>query len=157
MVLRWVVTPALTVAMLAGSQVPAHAQVGHVHLVVRLVNPAFNDDNELLFEVHVANLGPDTATTLRTIQNVLYCATPTTPLTDCENTQPIVRQMADIRLGGRDAHVAAVPVPERAGTIRTTVQVVHVDQHDDFSVPGTCNYGQVPQDDCATVVTVLSG
>src|SRR6187551_3782350 len=157
MVLRCIVTSVMSAVMLAGGQVPAHALVGHVHMVVRLENPAFNDVNQLLLVTHVANLGPDTATTVRTMQSGLYCATPTTLLAECTNSQPVVEQMADIPAGGRNVFVTILPVPPRAVTIRTTVQVVRIDQYDDFSVPGTCNYGQRPQDDCDTVVITLAG
>lgn len=148
---RWFLVPVVAVLALTAS--PAQAQVGHVHMLVRVVNRIFNDMNDLVYEVQVVNAGPDTATNVETIRNVLYCPTPTTPLTGCENTPPRVLQMMDVGPGGQDMFRTEVLVREaHPVTVRITIQVVHIDQHDDFSTPGTCNYGQVPQDDCDTEV-----
>ncbi|HEX5493111.1 MAG TPA: hypothetical protein VFX70_00870 [Mycobacteriales bacterium] len=157
MAARWLLVPALTALTLTAWPVPARAQGGHVHLVVQVVNPIFDDSDQVVFEVQVTNLGPNTATHIETERTVLLCATPTTPLTGCQNTAPQVLQIRDLRAGEHDIFPTAITVPESgAVTIRTNVQVVRVDQHDDLSVPGTCDYGQVPQDDCGTNVLTLS-
>lgn len=157
MSIRRIVLPAAAALVMAASaQAPAYAQDGHVHLVLHMVDPAYNDFNEVLFKINVQNLGPDTATHVRTIRNALFCANVNAPLNQCTNTNPVVLQMRDIAAGGEDVYAAVVPVPTTHGlVVRITIQVVHVDQHDDFSVPGTCDYGRMPQPACDTAVVDL--
>ncbi|HEY9390609.1 MAG TPA: hypothetical protein VIR27_12720 [Mycobacteriales bacterium] len=155
--MRRTVLPVLgAIIMAASGQAPAYAQTGHVHLVLRMVDPVYNDFNQVVFKINVRNLGPDTATHVRTMRNALFCATVSTPLDQCVNTAPFVLRMRDIPKDGENVYGAIAGVPASHGLVlRITIQVVFVDQHDDFSTPGTCNYGQVPQDACDTAVVDL--
>jgi hypothetical protein len=155
--MRRIVLPVLGAIVLAASvQAPAYAQTGHVHLVLRMVDPVYNDFNQVVYKISVRNLGLDTATHVRTMRNALFCATSSTPLNECTNTAPFVLRMRDIPKDGEDVYGSVTGVPVSHGLVlRITIQVVFVDQHDDFSTPGSCNFGQVPQDACDTAVVDL--
>jgi hypothetical protein len=158
---RRLVAPAvsvLTLAVLGAAQVPANAQAGNVHLVVTTNGTIITDALQIAHSVTVTNLGPDTATGIFTTQYALYCSSDSAPLSSCTGNQPTLVRMRDLPPGGavRNTYLAPIPVAgTRPHVVRSTIEVVHVDQHDVASVPGTCNYGLNPQPDCVTVLTYL--
>ncbi|HEY9390610.1 MAG TPA: hypothetical protein VIR27_12725 [Mycobacteriales bacterium] len=147
----------LSVMILCGLQQPASAQplVGQIHLVVRVDPARFGDQNDLIYQVEVANLGPDRATGLVVRQSVLRCAA-TAPST-CKRLFAVTFPMADILPGRRNRFVVVVPLwTSDAVVVRNTVEVVRANEHDTASVLGACNDGCRPQDACASRVTELS-
>lgn len=159
-ILRGLLAPVLALVMLgvSGVAAPAYAQAGNVHLVVTTNGTIITDAMQVAHSVTVTNLGPDTATGIFTRHYALYCSTEVVSQATCTANQPSLVRMADLPPGGSVKNTYLVPIPlggTRPQVVVTTIEVVHVDQHDVASVPGTCNYGLNPQDDCVTAITDL--
>jgi len=153
-----VLRTALSVTILCGLQQPASAQpVGRIHLVVKMEPARFGDQNDLIYQVEVANLGPDRATGLVVQQSTLFCASRPVPPLLCKRDRAVTFPMADIAPdGGNRFAVVVLLNTSRAVVVRNTVEVVRANEHDIASVPGSCNDGERPQDACATRVTDVS-
>lgn len=134
---------------------PASASaVGGVHLVVQMTPPRFGDQNDLIYQVSVANLGPDRATRLVARQSVLFCPGLSTPLRSCEPGTDLVFTMADIARGGQNSFAVLVFLPTSgAVVVRNTVEMVKAGERDVASTLGLCQDGARPQPACATRVT----
>jgi hypothetical protein len=153
---RRAVLAALTAAAVLCQTPAAQAACPQVHLVVGMSNPVLNDYLQLTYSVTVTNLGPATATGIVARRTALFCRTVSTPLAECRPVPAADSRVVDLGPGQGARFLAVVQlITTDPTTVRTTVEVTHVDQPDVASVPGTCAEGTRPQDDCATVVTVL--
>lgn len=152
-----VLSGALSVMILCGLQQPASAQpvARQIHLVVSVDPARFGDQNDLIYQVEVANLGPNRATGLVARQSVLRCAA--TAPSMCKRHSTAAFPMGDILPGERNRFAVVVPLwTSNAVVVRNTVEVVRANERDTASVLGACDDGRRPQDACASRVTELS-
>jgi hypothetical protein len=161
---------AFTAWSLGAGAVPAHAGLyrnGLIQLSMTKEGPTLGDNNALIYSMHLHNEGPVAATGIVVRVTGWFCLDGgwtlppgCTPLADPLHQG--VRMDYLIRLDslapGRDDTfpVTTWLASEGAGTVRTTVEVVAVDQWDNRSVPGACVEGWVPQADCVSDVVALS-
>lgn len=148
---------------------PAHAGLyrnGLIKLTMTKEGPTLGDDNVLIYSMHLENDGPVAATGVVVRVTGWFCTGATWSLTGCkplaDPLRPGERMDYRIRLDSLAPGAGAVfPVTtplssEGQGSVRTTVEVVAVDEWDDDSVPGTCVEGWVPQADCVSDVVNLT-
>ena len=155
-------------ASLAGA-VPAHAEAvgnGTIQLVMSHNGPIMIDDNGLIYDMHLKNNGPDTATGVVVHVSGYFCQGADWSRTSCvhlpDRDDPTKDMSFDIAIGAVPPGAEAVfPVfallpNENSGTVRTTAEVVAEDQVDTGSVPHTCSHGWNPQPDCMSDVVTMS-
>jgi hypothetical protein len=154
---------------LAAGAAPAHAgpyRNGLIKLTMTKEGPTLGDDNSLIYSMRLRNDGPVAATGIVVRVTGSFCTDSKWPRRSCtplpDPLHPGQRMDYLIRLGsvapGQDTvfPVTAWLANEDEGSVRTTVEVVAVDQWDSRSVPGTCVEGWVPQADCVSDVVKMS-
>lgn len=147
---------------------PAHAGLyrnGLIQLTMSKEGPLLGDNNALVYSMHLRNDGQVTATGIAVRVTGWFCTghgwtlNGCTPLADPlhpANRMDYLIPLASLAPGAEDSFpVTSWLGSEAAGTVRTTVEVVSVDQWDFRSVPGTCVEGWVPQADCVSDVVDL--
>ena len=159
----------VVLVVLPGSAGPANASsgtAGSIQLSLSKEGPAWGDFNSLVYNIHVANAGPDAATGVVVRVTGWECQGQEWSLAACtrlpgawDSGRPLRQDIAlgPIPAGGRDAFPVEVFLPdENTATIRTTVEVVRSDQLDTASVPATCVEGWNMQPDCLSDVVTVS-
>jgi len=164
-----VAVTALTGAALGATALPARAgsySNGQIQLTMSKEGPIWGDNNDLIYNMHLTNAGPNTATGTVVHVTGWFCEGGRWSLESCsmlpDRDDPSRPMSYDIRVnplapGQPDSFpVTAVLPTEEAGTVRTTAEVVQSDQYDTASVPDKCVQGWNPQPDCVSDVQPLT-
>jgi Domain of unknown function DUF11 len=145
---------------------PTVGPAGTVQLTVTKDGPIFGDNNTLIYDIHVTNSGPATATNVVVTHSAWFCPPAADGVGRCTIEDdpdnpgaPLLTKMSITALapGQTDEFpVTSYMIGDSSGTVRTTIEVTHVDQEDSQSVAGTCASGWNLQPDCDSDVVSLS-